>query len=150
MCYRCDMTFHPTYKLYALSFIAACATWLAHWYGVYHGGYDLFDGVAALDYIGGGYDIFMHMLGGAAVALLATSIIASFGFRPRLCAIVAGAMAVGLGWEVFEAAYGLAAAPFGTPLYFKDTTKDLIDDFIGAFVAARLVLPVARRTFIED
>lgn len=89
------------------------------------------------------YDIFMHILGGAGVALLLVGI--AHSWRPDLSHrgrfIIAGVVVVGLLWEVFEAAFGLTGYPVGSRLYWIDTVKDLIDDAIGAamivFVAGK-------------
>ena len=144
------MSLKQHHKLYILSFAAACATFGAHWYGIYGGGYDLFDGIRFFDYIGGGYDIFMHILGGATVALLAAAVMSSFGIAPRPGRMILVAMAVGFAWEVFEATFGLAAAPFGVPLYFRDTFKDLCDDFIGAYIVSRLVRSLVEKAVISN
>lgn len=127
-------------KLYAAALGGAAALLAAHLFGVYGGGYDWFDGVPFFDYIGGGYDIFMHLLGGAMLGLFFAAFLSSFGMKVTAWRVVGLVMAVGLAWEAFEAIYDLAGSPFGTAPYFRDTCKDLFDDFIGSYIASRIII----------
>lgn len=77
------------------------------------------------------FDIPMHLLGGLMIGIPAAVILCDHGWRrTRLfLGVVAVALCVGLVWEVFEFKEGLTA--FG-PGFALDTTKDLINDTLGA------------------
>ncbi len=85
-----------------------------------------------------GFDILMHILGGMGLAFSVYWILRTFFPRYRcsfwhiiLVTFIAGAM-----WEVFEAINNIAGAPVGTPRYYLDLAKDLVNDTLGAIVAA--------------
>ena len=95
------------------------------------------------------YDILLHFLGGAWVALGFVWLLFYSGFIERVPAIVAryriwwtlGAVVlVGVIWEIYEYVFGLTAA-YG---YALDTTLDLVMDMVGAG-AVLLVIPRFRR-----
>ncbi|MBU6310652.1 hypothetical protein KGO06_01830 [Patescibacteria group bacterium] len=69
------------------------------------------------------FDILMHASGGALIVVLA---VAALGLRPAALLI---ALAVGVGWEGFEVAIGLAAIE---DRFVFDTTLDLFMDTLGA------------------
>lgn len=80
------------------------------------------------------FDIPMHMLGGATVALgyqsrfMLKRVVTELSFT--LPATILFVMAVGVSWEIYEYVVG-AIVPFG---YAFDTIKDLTDDFIGGII----------------
>lgn len=84
------------------------------------------------------YDVFMHMLGGASVALLFAAITLSNAKEAkfRRTFVILAVVAVGLAWEYFEIRYGLTGYPVGSRMYYFDTMQDLVNDFIGALVVA--------------
>jgi hypothetical protein len=83
------------------------------------------------------YDIFMHILGGFSIGFSVAAAMELHGGRIgwRRTLILAVVLAAGIAWEIFEAYYDIAGAPFGTHAYWIDTVKDLIDDFIGGLLA---------------
>ena len=89
------------------------------------------------------FDIPMHLLGGASVALGYQSRFMLKRIAPRLSftllSTIMFVMTIGILWEVYEYAMG-AVAISG---YAFDTMKDLVDDFIGAvagyYVAQSLI-----------
>jgi uncharacterized membrane protein YjdF len=92
------------------------------------------------------FDIAMHILAGAAIALLFSAFIDS-RFLPKKHGrwiIVGGTMAVGIIWELFEAYYGLTGYKVGTQLYQLDTAKDLLDDLLGATLVAFSIIRTRR------
>ncbi len=84
-----------------------------------------------------GYDIGMHILGGAGIALsVYATLIVFFRFpRPSFWAVVIIVFITGFAWEAFEAYYDIAGAPVGTPAYYFDALKDLFNDTFGAVIA---------------
>jgi hypothetical protein len=89
-------------------------------------------------------DIPMHILGGFWIAL--ASLTAYFSLSPALekdhSSVVVGSIAlaatltIGIFWEVYEFGVQHAVGDFGIGL--SDTLKDLVDDLIGAVLAAWL------------
>ena len=77
------------------------------------------------------YDIPVHIIGGAGIALLAAWALALKGKQPSFFACMLMVLIAGLGWEVFEAYFGLTEFPQDT----IDTIKDLCDDVLGGSVA---------------
>jgi hypothetical protein len=86
------------------------------------------------------FDSFVHFLGGLSMGLVFLWIWFASGVFSRstpskkeafLTALIAG-MVIGVGWEVFEYAHGIAN-PIGN--YTLDTFHDLLADFLGAGLA---------------
>jgi VanZ family protein len=86
------------------------------------------------------FDSAMHFLGALSIGLLALWVWYSSGLfglatpskREAFVAAVIFAMLVGLWWEYFEYAHGIAN-PIGN--YRLDTWNDVLADFVGAMVA---------------
>lgn len=83
-----------------------------------------------------GFDIFMHVLGGVALAFAIYWIMVTFfpRYKYGFWFVVLGTFILGVGWEVFEAVYEIAGAPVGTTKYYLDTVKDLVNDTLGAII----------------
>ncbi|MFZ2048703.1 MAG: hypothetical protein WAV25_00115 [Minisyncoccia bacterium] len=86
------------------------------------------------------YDNTAHFLGGLSVSLLSLWILFVSGIfgkhKPTkkqilFASILCGAL-IGIGWEIFEYIYGIAA-PIGS--YWADTSYDFISDLVGSSVA---------------
>ena len=77
------------------------------------------------------YDIVMHGLGGAwaALVLLWVSRWSKFTFNSSLLVVLAGALIIGSGWEIYELTFGLTFTTARN--YYSDTTLDLIMDLVG-------------------
>lgn len=84
-----------------------------------------------------GWDILLHVLGGAWVALAATWFFTLFHVRLGPWQLIAGVVFVGMAWEVFEYVYGIAGSIFLS--HQADTIKDLIVDTIGGFAALQVL-----------
>jgi hypothetical protein len=85
-----------------------------------------------------GFDIFMHILGGAAIALAIYWMIRTFlpSFQISFWKIVGLTLLAGIAWEAFEALNNIAGAPVGTLAYYVDTLKDICDDVLGSIIVA--------------
>ena len=90
------------------------------------------------------YDIFMHTLGGFSLGLFVNALIG-----PKRGTIILWVFIAGVVWELFEAYYNIAGYDVGTKLYYIDTAKDLIDDILGAIIAAVTCANIARRRVSE-
>ncbi|MEA2715067.1 MAG: hypothetical protein QOG91_95 [Candidatus Parcubacteria bacterium] len=79
------------------------------------------------------FDIVMHVLGGIGIGLFMLALIDSGVIRPRnkSRAIIAGALAAGIVWEIIEAYFDINGYKLWTSAYFLDTAKDLVNDLIG-------------------
>ncbi len=92
-----------------------------------------------------GFDIIMHILGGVGLALTTYWILVTFFKRrfkaghPLFWTLIGFTFLLGLGWEVMEGIYGIAGAPVGTPPYYFDSFKDLVNDTLGAIIAAYFI-----------
>jgi hypothetical protein len=88
-----------------------------------------------------GFDIFMHLLGGAALALAVYwSFVTFFPKYPvSFWMVVRYAFLLGIAWEVMEAMHDITGAPVGTAPYYFDTLKDLVNDTLGAIIAMYFV-----------
>lgn len=76
------------------------------------------------------FDILMHFLGGALIGYGVYVGGRLFNTRLSFVQLITLVMIVGIGWEIFEYAVGLA------PLSeYRDTLLDLVLDFSGAAVA---------------
>ena len=90
------------------------------------------------------YDIVMHFLGGAWVALASAWLLFYSGFFQRrpvtskniFLVTFSSVLVIGVGWEVFEYIFDIAVVGEN---YVSDTTMDFIMDFIGAGVVAVIV-----------
>lgn len=74
------------------------------------------------------YDIIVHILGGIGIALSTLYILKN----PKY--IFISTIICGILWELFEAYFGISGSPVGSSAYIIDTTKDLIDDMLGALI----------------
>lgn len=85
-----------------------------------------------------GFDILMHIIGGMGLAFAMYWMIVTFlpKYLPTFWHILLLTFLAGVAWELFEAVNGIAGAPVGTTAYYIDTIKDLVDDTLGAIVAA--------------
>lgn len=85
-------------------------------------------------------DIPMHFFGGVWAATCAAWLLARRGHQFSLLWCLAFALAIGITWEVFEYAAGIAVPQYLD--YQVDTAKDLVMDATGAifgwFLAKRL------------
>lgn len=92
-----------------------------------------------------GFDIFMHILGGVGLALSTYWILVTFFsnyFRaghPMFWTLMGFTVLLGIGWEAMEAFYNIAGAPVGTYAYYLDSSKDLVNDTLGAIIAAYFI-----------
>ena len=90
------------------------------------------------------FDALMHFLGGLAVGLIFLWLWYVSGLfeknipskREAMVAALTFAMLVGIGWEIFEYAYGIAVPVGGN--YPVDTFHDLLFDFVGGTAAGLL------------
>lgn len=89
-----------------------------------------------------GFDILMHIIGGVGLALATYWILVTFfstyfkAGKPMFWTLMAFTFALGVAWEAMEAIYGISGAPLGTEKYYLDTAKDLVNDTLGAIIAA--------------
>ncbi len=123
------------YKLLGL-LIGSCLIFGLHWNGIHNQGYYYF-----------WYDIMMHFLGGAWIAMALHEIF--FGsyrigniqntFSSYIGVIIGGTIIVGVGWEFFE--YFFDIATLVPSLYWQDTIKDMAMDTLGAIAIVLLFLP---------
>jgi len=98
------------------------------------------------------FDMLSHLFGGAFVSLLAVWLWFFSGYlgthplpgRQALFWItVISALAIGIGWEVFERALGHTWSPEG---YWLDTCIDIIADTIGGIIVGILLAGAHRAT----
>ncbi len=94
---------------------------LHHWYVRYHG-----------------LDILMHILGGIGLAFAINWIITTIAprYSPTFWYIILLTFLAGVAWEAMEAVNDIAGAPVGTAAYYLDTAKDIVNDTLGAIIAA--------------
>lgn len=74
------------------------------------------------------YDILLHSLGGAWVALAALWFLTTIGWRVGTLQVLLATIVVGAGWEVWEFTFGI----FGEDNYTFDTSLDMFMDMVGA------------------
>ncbi|MDO8561870.1 MAG: hypothetical protein Q7S05_03530 [bacterium] len=86
------------------------------------------------------FDIPTHLLGGIWAGLFVAWILALRQKSPAFILCIAGALSLGIVWEVFETANGLTQFPAGT----LDTVKDLTTDVIGGSAAALFARYITR------
>lgn len=79
------------------------------------------------------WDIPAHILGGLWAGLFGAWLGILYGRRLSVAQCMLFALAVGVGWEVFEYVAHIGGSPFMP--YWIDTGKDLLDDGIGGFIA---------------
>lgn len=80
------------------------------------------------------YDIILHFLGGAgvAVSILCISKLLNIPLiKSNMINIIYLTFIAGVAWELFELYYDIAGHVFGTFEYNSDTVKDLIMDSLG-------------------
>ena len=88
------------------------------------------------------YDIMMHILGGAGIAMSAYCFAIFFNIeclKSKIWKIIILTFIAGVAWELFEVYYNIAGARLWTTAYYIDTTKDLIDDVIGSVIVYYLI-----------
>lgn len=85
-----------------------------------------------------GFDIFMHIIGGMGLAFSLYWVLTTFmpQYHVSFWSLIGLTFAAGILWELFEVINNIAGAPFGTPAYYLDTSKDLVNDTLGAIIAA--------------
>ena len=85
-----------------------------------------------------GFDIPMHILGGMGIAFSVYWFITTFfpKYKQSFWSIIFFTLLAGICWELFEAINDIAGAPVGTPKYYLDLTKDVVNDTLGAIIAA--------------
>ncbi len=97
------------------------------------------------------FDNFPHFFGGMFVSLLCVWLWFFSGYmgthslpRPRTLFLITVlcALAIGVGWEVFERLIGLTWSPEG---YWFDTRSDVLADVIGGVVVGLFLLFSTRR-----
>jgi hypothetical protein len=116
-----NKTYIPTIITAVLLFVLHKIAMMNHWYVRFTG-----------------FDIFMHIFGGVVLALAIHWIICTFlpRWNSTFWKIIVLTFIAGVLWELFEAANDIANAPIGSGLYFLDTAKDLVNDTLGAIIAA--------------
>jgi len=88
------------------------------------------------------FDGLMHFLGGASVGILSLWFLFQSGAfeislpnsREVFFYVIVSTVLIGIGWEVFEFAYGIAVPVGGN--YPLDTYHDLVFDFLGGIVVS--------------
>ncbi len=90
------------------------------------------------------YDAPLHVMGGMITGLWACAVAARTQMRlSRATLFLFGlALAVGVGWEVFELSVGLTVIT--DPGYWSDTLQDLLCDMGGAFIIWTLYWSIYR------
>ncbi len=86
------------------------------------------------------FDMITHTLGGMWIGAFVLWSCMQAGYAPRLLFVVAGALALGIAWEIFEVVAGI-------PLeanYAFDTSLDLLMDVLGSLVAIGLARVITR------
>lgn len=113
-----------TFAFNVLALLAVCVTGAMHWVGVEQ----------SLYWIYPWWDILTHMLGGLTMGLWAAAVSSRYKLPPRraLFIIVGVGLAFGVAFELWEAVEGVGGGYGG---YWFDTTKDILDDVLGAFAA---------------
>lgn len=90
-----------------------------------------------------GYDIMMHILGGAGIAFSLFWFIktwkSDFDSKKTFLIVLLGTIFLGLLWEVLEGVYDITGAPLWTDKYWIDTIKDIINDTLGMLIAYFLI-----------
>ncbi len=123
-----NKTYIPTLAvLIVLAFLHKLAS-AGHWYVRYPG-----------------FDILMHILGGVGLALATYWILVTFfskrfkAGKPLFWTLMGFTVLLGVAWEAMEGLYAIAGAPVGTGKYYLDTAKDLVNDTLGAIIAAYFI-----------
>jgi hypothetical protein len=86
------------------------------------------------------YDILVHFLGGALVAVFAVMGVRWYRYDAQIDSRsvwligIGAAVAIGITWEIYELAIGLVEVE-----YIADTTLDLVMDIVGAFAVMFVV-----------
>lgn len=91
-------------------------------------------------------DLLTHFLGGLWVALAASWLIAYTGREATLLRIIAAAMLIGIGWELFEFFAGIPREAN----YVFDTSLDLSMDFCGGLVGFLLASRLLKSGTIQS
>jgi hypothetical protein len=92
-----------------------------------------------------GFDILMHILGGVGLALSTYWILVTFFSKyfkagyPMFWTLMGFTFLLGVAWEGMEGLYDIASAPVGTSKYYFDSFKDLVNDMLGAIIAAYFI-----------
>ncbi len=87
------------------------------------------------------FDIMMHVLGGIGLALSIYWILITFFKNITLSfwKVVLLTVVAGIVWELWEVYYQITGAPVGTLRYYVDTSKDLLNDLLGAILVAYVI-----------
>jgi len=87
------------------------------------------------------YDVILHILGGASVALAIYSIgvVFDLAWLKRFTIVVLLSLVAGIAWEVFEVYFDITGFHVGTRDYNMDTLKDLFNDTLGAIALMLIV-----------
>ncbi len=80
-------------------------------------------------------DIVVHILGGCMSGLYVYVFLRYFKLPETIRNVFIGVFLIGIGWELLEIYYKVGE--FDT-YYWLDTTKDLIDDLIGAYLSTKI------------
>jgi hypothetical protein len=91
------------------------------------------------------YDIILHLLGGASIALAIYTIAEVFNISilKKFYVLVLLTFIAGIAWEVFEAYFDITGFHIGTREYNIDTLKDVVNDTLGA-IAVGLILYIRK------
>jgi hypothetical protein len=91
------------------------------------------------------FDNISHFLGGLAMGLFWFYVLRLFfrfgeevSFMQVLKVVGLIVLVIGIGWEIFEYITG-TANPSKGETYWQDTSYDLVDDMLGALVAALII-----------
>lgn len=86
------------------------------------------------------FDIVTHLLGGIWAGFFVLWVSMLRKKTPALALCIAGAFAIGVAWELFEALFGVTQYPADT----LDTLKDIAMDTLGGLGAWFLARPLTR------
>ncbi len=114
--------------LYAQLVVLALLGVLDIWLGIYQGVY----------FTIWWWDIPAHFLGGVWVGLFAAWFLQKRDRRFTIARCALAALAIGIGWEIFEYCFDLGGSDFMG--YWADTLKDLSMDAAGGAIAAAVAL----------
>lgn len=101
------------------------------------------------------YDLIVHFFGGVFAGLLVAWAVFFSGYVKRIhittkslfLASIAGAIIIGVGWEVFERLIGHTWSPEG---YWLDTGIDIVMDILGGILGFLLISKYYKRDISED
>ena len=87
------------------------------------------------------FDSVLHLLTGVGLGFFFDALTVSIGSRRwhTRSAIVLIAFGAGIVWEIFEIYFNITGFSLWTTMYYLDTTKDLLLDIVGAWVAVHII-----------